>query len=93
MFDIQSKLISLAAGPTTHSSRRPEPSKRSRDNYDEFTDFDICAATLHAEYKGSPAVHYPFTGTSFLPEFKGQLDPLTQLTEIGAAASGLPAPR
>jgi len=61
--------------------------------YDEFTDFDICAASYTPIYKGSSAVHCPYTDASFLPEFKGQLDPLTQLTEIGASSSGLPAPR
>ncbi|KIJ61628.1 hypothetical protein HYDPIDRAFT_31228 [Hydnomerulius pinastri MD-312] len=62
-------------------------------SYDEFTEFDICAATYTPIYKGSPAVRCPYTDASFLPEFKGKLDPLTELTEIGATASGLPAPR
>ncbi|KAF9236643.1 coatomer WD associated region-domain-containing protein [Melanogaster broomeanus] len=34
----------------------------------------------------SPSVHCPFTDA-------GKLDPLTEVTEIGAGASGLPAPR
>ncbi|KIM31135.1 hypothetical protein M408DRAFT_327425 [Serendipita vermifera MAFF 305830] len=61
--------------------------------YDEFTEFEICAASLSPIYKGSPSVRCPYTGAAFKPEFKGQLDPLTQLTEIGAPASGLPSPR
>jgi coatomer subunit alpha len=61
--------------------------------YDEFTEFDICAASYTPIYKGSPAIHCPYTDASYLPEFKGKLDPLTQLTEIGALSSGLPAPR
>lgn len=60
-------------------------------SYDEFTPFEICAVTYTPIFKGSPSVHCPFTDASFLPQFKGKLDPLTQLTEIGAAASGLPA--
>ncbi|RDB29920.1 Coatomer subunit alpha [Hypsizygus marmoreus] len=60
-------------------------------SYDEFTPFEICAVTYTPIYKGSPAVHCPYTDASFLPQFKGSLDPLTQLTEIGAPASGLPA--
>lgn len=62
-------------------------------SYDEFTEFAICAASYVPIYKGSPSVHCPYTNASFLPEFKGRLDPLTQLTEIGATSSGLPAPR
>ncbi|PBK79932.1 hypothetical protein ARMGADRAFT_100081 [Armillaria gallica] len=60
--------------------------------YDEFTPFEICAATYTPIYKGSPSVRCPYTDAAYLPEFKAKLDPLTQLTEIGAAASGLPAP-
>ncbi|KAF9010173.1 coatomer subunit alpha-2 [Cyathus striatus] len=61
-------------------------------SYDEFTPFEICAATYTPIYKGSPSVHDPYTDASYLPEFSGKLDPLTQLTQIGAPASGLPAP-
>ncbi|KAF5329996.1 hypothetical protein D9611_010428 [Ephemerocybe angulata] len=59
--------------------------------YDEFTPFDICAATYTPIYRGSPVVRCPYTDAAFQPQFKGQLEPLTKLTEIGAAASGLPA--
>lgn len=62
-------------------------------SYDEFTEFDICAATYTPIYKGSPSVRCPYTDASFLPELKGKLDPLTEVTEIGLTASGLPAPR
>ncbi|KAG1902148.1 coatomer WD associated region-domain-containing protein [Suillus fuscotomentosus] len=62
-------------------------------SYDEFTEFEICAATYTPIYKGSPSVRCPYTDAAFLPEFKGKLDPLIELTEIGATASGLPAPR
>ncbi|KAF7426148.1 hypothetical protein PC9H_008514 [Pleurotus ostreatus] len=61
-------------------------------SYDEFTQFEICAASFTPIYKGSPSVHCPYTNASFHPQYKGQLDPLAQLTEIGATASGLPAP-
>ncbi|TFK73487.1 coatomer subunit alpha-2 [Pluteus cervinus] len=59
--------------------------------YDDFTPFEICAATYTPIYKGSPSVHCPYTNATFLSEFKGKLDPLVGLTEIGAPASGLPA--
>lgn len=60
--------------------------------YDEFTAFEICAATLTPIYKGSPAVHCPYSDAAYQPQFKGKLDVLTELTEIGANVSGLPAP-
>ncbi|KZV85020.1 Coatomer, alpha subunit [Exidia glandulosa HHB12029] len=61
--------------------------------YDETAEFEICAATYVPLYKGSPAVHCPYTGAAYVPECKGQLDPLTHLAEIGAPTAGLPAPR
>ena len=60
--------------------------------YDEFTSFEICAASYTPIYKGTAAVHRPYTDAAYLPQYKGQLDPLTELTEIGATATGLPAP-
>lgn len=35
----------------------------------------------------------PYTDAAYLPQFKGKLDPLVSLTEIGAPSAGLPAPR
>ncbi|EIM89149.1 coatomer subunit alpha-2 [Stereum hirsutum FP-91666 SS1] len=61
--------------------------------YDEFTEFEICAASYTPIYKGQPAVRCPYTNAAYLVEYKGTLDPLVGLTEIGAGASGLPAPR
>jgi len=60
-------------------------------SYDEFSPFEICAATYTPIYKESRSVHCPYTDAAYLPQFKGTLDPLVQLTEIGASASGLPA--
>ncbi|ESK90725.1 coatomer alpha subunit [Moniliophthora roreri MCA 2997] len=61
-------------------------------SYDEFTPFEICAATYTPIYRGSPSVRCPYTNAAYLPQYKGTLDPLTALTEIGAVASGIPAP-
>ncbi|KAF9010448.1 Coatomer, alpha subunit [Hymenopellis radicata] len=60
--------------------------------YDEFTPFEMCAATYTPIYRGSPSVHCPYTNAVYMPQFAGKLDPLTELTEIGSAASGMPAP-
>lgn len=60
-------------------------------SYDEFTPFEICAATYTPIYKGSSSVHCPYTDAAYLPQFKDQLDPLMELTVIGAPATGLPA--
>jgi len=62
-------------------------------SYDEFTEFEVCGATLTPIYKWSPSIRCPYTGAAYLPEFQGKLDRLLGLAEIGAAASGLPGPR
>ncbi|KAF8637893.1 hypothetical protein AX17_002516 [Amanita inopinata Kibby_2008] len=59
--------------------------------YDEHTSFEVCAVSYSPIFKGSPCVRCPYTDASYLPQYQGSLDPLTQVTEIGAAASGLPA--
>lgn len=61
--------------------------------YDPFTEFELCAASFTPIYKGAASVACPYTGARYKPEFKGRLDPLLGLTEIGAVASGVPAPR
>jgi coatomer protein complex subunit alpha (xenin) len=61
--------------------------------YDPLSDFTICAVSYTPIYTSTPSVRCPYTDASYLAEYKGKLDPLTQLTEIGAASSGLPAPR
>ncbi|KAJ7792912.1 coatomer subunit alpha-2 [Mycena olivaceomarginata] len=60
-------------------------------SYDEFTPFEICAASYTPIYKGTTAAYDPYLNQAYLPEFKGKLDPLVQLAEIGAGATGLPA--
>jgi coatomer protein complex subunit alpha (xenin) len=61
--------------------------------YDELSEFEVCAASFTSISKGSPSVRCPYTDAAFLPQYQGELDPLTRLTQIGAAGSGLPAPR
>ncbi|KAI9441289.1 coatomer subunit alpha-2 [Lactarius indigo] len=89
--DPDPKIVSMARQRIAASDRNPRDAVEI--SYDEFTEFEICAASYTPIYKGSPSVRCPYTDAAFLPEFKGTLDPLTRLTEIGAVSSGLPAPR
>jgi coatomer protein complex subunit alpha (xenin) len=59
----------------------------------EQDNYDICAATLTPIFRGSSAVTCPYTGATYLPQFNGLLDPLLGIAKLGAAGSGLPAPR
>ncbi|KAG6890249.1 hypothetical protein C0992_002658 [Termitomyces sp. T32_za158] len=83
------KIVAQARQRIAAGDRNPRNSVEI--SYDELTPFEICGVTYTPIYKGSPSVHCPYTNASFLPQFKGNLDPLTLLTEIGASAAGLPA--
>ncbi|KAL0575215.1 hypothetical protein V5O48_006754 [Marasmius crinis-equi] len=93
------KLIDLKPDPKIVSQARTRIAAGERNpvnaveiTYDEFTPFEICGASYTPIYRGSPSVRCPYTNAAFLPDYKGTLDPLTNLTEIGAVASGIPAP-
>ncbi|EER44537.1 coatomer alpha subunit [Histoplasma capsulatum H143] len=57
--------------------------------FDQFAEFDICAASFTPIYSGSPSVTCPFTGAKYHEQYKGSVCRVSQVTEIGAPASGL----
>ena len=87
----------LTTSPTQARQRIAAGDRNPRNaveiDYDEFTEFEVCAGSFTPIYKGSPAIRCPYTDAAYLPKFKGQLDPLIELTEIGTSSAGLPAPR
>lgn len=85
------KIIAQARQRIAAGDRNPRDAVEVE--YDPFTEFEICAASFEPIYKGAPSVACPYTGARYKPEYKGKLDALVGLTEIGAVASGAPAPR
>ncbi|XP_046576766.1 coatomer subunit alpha-like [Haliotis rubra] len=57
--------------------------------YDQHNPFDICGATFVPIYRGKPVIKCPLSGACYLPEFKGQVCRVTQVTEIGKDCIGL----
>ncbi|KAF2772556.1 Coatomer, alpha subunit [Teratosphaeria nubilosa] len=57
--------------------------------FDAFNSFEVCAASFTPIYAGEPAVACPFTGVKYKPEYKGTVDRISEVTEIGKPASGL----
>ncbi|OOF96719.1 hypothetical protein ASPCADRAFT_206896 [Aspergillus carbonarius ITEM 5010] len=57
--------------------------------FDQFAEFDICAASYTPIYSGSPSVSDPFTGAKYHEQYKGTVCRISEVTEIGAPASGL----
>ena len=61
-------------------------------DYDELTEFKVCGASFTPIYDNSLTVHCPYMDAAYLPQFEGQLNPLTELAEISASYAGIPAP-
>lgn len=57
--------------------------------FDQFAEFDICAASFTPIFSGSPCVTDPFTGAKYHEQYKGSVCRISDVTEIGAPASGL----
>jgi len=57
--------------------------------YDTFGEFEICAASYTPIYAGEPSVSCPLTGVKYHTKYKGSVCPISQITAIGAPASGL----
>ncbi|KZS96311.1 coatomer subunit alpha-2 [Sistotremastrum niveocremeum HHB9708] len=90
-FNPDSKIVAKARQAISAGDRNPRNAVEI--DFDEFTPFDICAASYTPIYQGTPSLTCPYTGATYQLMYKGHLDPLTKLTEIGAPSSGLPAPR
>lgn len=58
-------------------------------DFDPYAEFDICCASYTPIYKGEEVVSESLVGAKYKPEFKGQVCKITNITAIGAPASGL----
>ncbi|ANB16004.1 Cop1p [Sugiyamaella lignohabitans] len=58
-------------------------------DFDQYADFDICPSTLTPIYEGTSSERDPLTGAKYHVSERGKLCSITQLTSIGAPASGL----
>lgn len=58
-------------------------------DFDPYAEFDICPATFTPIYKSSPYVTEALLGTKYKPKEEGSLCRITEITTIGAPASGL----
>ena len=58
-------------------------------DYDQFAAFEVCARSLVPIYHGSPSEKCKYTGAIFLPEYKGTICNVTDITLVGATGTGL----
>jgi coatomer protein complex subunit alpha (xenin) len=57
--------------------------------FDQFAEFDICAASFTPIFSGSPCATDLFSGAKYHEQYKGSVCRISEVTEIGAPASGL----
>ncbi|KAL4810119.1 coatomer WD associated region-domain-containing protein [Aspergillus unguis] len=81
------KLLDQAKKIKAQCERNPQD--KIEIEFDQFAEFDICAASHTPIYGGSPSVSDPFTGAKYHEQYKGSVDRISEVTEIGAPASGL----
>ncbi|KAL4926906.1 coatomer subunit alpha [Aspergillus undulatus] len=81
------KLLDQAKKIKAQCERNPQD--KVEIEFDQFAEFDICAASHTPIYSGSPSVSDPFTGAKYHEQYKGSVDRISEVTEIGAPASGL----
>ncbi|KAL4938007.1 hypothetical protein BDV06DRAFT_201904 [Aspergillus oleicola] len=81
------KLLEQAKKIKPQCERNPQD--KIEIEFDQFAEFDICAASHTPIYSGSPSVSDPFTGAKYHEQYKGSVDRIAEVTEIGAPASGL----
>lgn len=56
--------------------------------FDQFSDFDICASTYTPIYKGSPCIIEHLVGAKYKPDQNGILCKITNITAVGSSTSG-----
>lgn len=81
------RVLTTARSVLAQGDRNPRDAHEIQ--YDHFTAFDVCPASLTPIYQGSPAVVDAYTGARYLPEYKGTVCVVDEITQVGLPASGL----
>ncbi|BFZ60889.1 hypothetical protein YB2330_001941 [Saitoella coloradoensis] len=58
-------------------------------HFDHFAEFEVCAASNTPIYLSSPSVRCPFDQAAYLPEYKGSVCKICQVSAVGQNATGL----
>ncbi|KAI9758268.1 MAG: ATP-dependent DNA helicase chl1 [Chaenotheca gracillima] len=81
------KILERARAVKSRCERNPHD--KHDIEYDQFAEFDICAASYTPIYGGSPVVACPYDGAKYHSKYKGAACRVCDIAEIGAPASGL----
>lgn len=58
-------------------------------DFDQFAEFDICAASYTPIYSGSASVACPYCSSKYHSKYKGTVCKVCEVCQLGAPASGL----
>ncbi|EGC37596.1 hypothetical protein DICPUDRAFT_30022 [Dictyostelium purpureum] len=92
------RLISLNPNPDlatqakkvfNFAQQTPTPADAPQVNYDERNPFVVCAHSFTPIYKGSALVKCPYCSSCYLPQYKGKVCAICQISEIGKETQGL----
>ncbi|WVQ79748.1 hypothetical protein IAT38_001848 [Cryptococcus sp. DSM 104549] len=81
------QVITQARAVLTQGDRNPRDAHEIA--YDQHTPFDICPASLTPIYEGSPSVSSAYTGAKYLPEYKGRVCVVDEISQVGLAGTGI----
>ncbi|KAI9791488.1 MAG: hypothetical protein M1816_003832 [Peltula sp. TS41687] len=81
------KMLERARTIKAKSERNPHD--KHEIEYDQFAEFDICAASYTPIYDGSPSVTCLYDGSKYHASYKGEVCRVCEVVEIGTAGSGL----
>jgi len=65
------------------------PSDALEIEFDQFADFEICAASYTPIYSGSPSVLCAYCASKYQSKYKGTVCRICEVCQLGAPASGL----
>ncbi|KYQ93446.1 WD40 repeat-containing protein [Tieghemostelium lacteum] len=69
--------------------QQPPQAPDTEVQYDEYNPFTTCAISLVPIYRGKPSVKCSYCSSTFLPQHKGKVCTICQISEIGKDVSGL----
>ncbi|KKY26916.1 putative coatomer subunit [Phaeomoniella chlamydospora] len=81
------KLLDQAKKVKAQAERSPQD--RIDIEFDQFAEFDVCAASYTPIYSGSPSVTCPFDGAKYHQQYKGTVCTVCEVCEVGGIGSGI----
>jgi coatomer protein complex subunit alpha (xenin) len=64
------------------------PSDAIEIEYDQFAEFEVCAASHTPIYPNDTSVQCPYDGSKYLSKYKGTVCKVCEVCEVGASAAG-----